>query len=118
MIKNKVYLVIEYYSYCEESWEKVIAACETLELADSIREERIKQIGKPDIKISEEEWNNMYNELLISDNMSGDDYEDFHKMFPQYSMEDIELAGRVYDCDNNIDGIRIEEVDYYGNKCN
>lgn len=113
---NKVYVVTEFGGEYEDSWERIIGVCKSIEKAESLKAEIEKEHNK-EIAISEEEWNEMWNKV----NDYEDEYDVFFDsteegmktLFPKISEKDIEDAIAKYDSYDDWSGVQIKEVNYY-----
>lgn len=111
---RKVYVVKNFGGEWEDKWESIVAVYSTKEAA----EERVKEIeavyNKP-LAISQ----NLYFDLVddvydrIDDNDSEGEVMDIHKLFPQYSIKDLQEAYYKYNGFDDWHGSLIEEVDFY-----
>ena len=89
-----IYLVVENYYDLDSSWSKIIFATENRKLAETVKEENIKEHNKEQEKI------NKINELL-----QDKDFEDFTE-------EDNKLYDEIMDFQNNIwASTNIKEID-------
>ena len=120
MISNsKVYAVIEYGGEWEDSWEHILGVCSTPELADKLKNE-VEESYSKSIKISLEEWEEMYSKLVEYEVETEEYFEDIQSglifLFPNYKAEDIEDAiEKYYSQPSDYLGVRIEEINFFDN---
>ena len=96
---KQIFLVIEK----EEEYRNVIAVCSTEELANKLVA-RIEEKYN-NLKITEQKWSKMWDLVntdlsWVKEDMTYDSiFNQMHKMFPDYSVEDFKLAERYYEHD-------------------
>lgn len=112
----KLYIVSENGGQYEDFYDIPRAVCKTKELAQSLQSKLYLGLTKS-CKISEEKWEKMWDDLntyeLENENVDLEDSESILlKLFPEYTLKDIEEAMDIYDrYPDNID-FDIKEIDY------
>lgn len=110
----KYYVVLERSGEYEDYYEHIVGVCPTLSLAKSLKnkiEDLLFYKGNiPDISnLVDEFWKVYYFEDI-------DEAEGIHKLHPEYSLEDIELALEYYHSIDNEKEIIIREINFYENE--
>ena len=112
----KLYIVSENGGQYEDFYDIPRAVCKTKELA-LLLQKYLYSYLEGSCKISKDKWNEMYEKLeeYESKNDSVDEeVEDILlKLFPEYTLTDIEEAIEAYDCYYNEDiDFDVKEIDY------
>lgn len=115
---RKVYVVSEFGGEYDYKWDHIVAVCN-----DKIEAERLKRQIEDEHNDNGVIDNRLYDKLLIEmynyyEDKGGEyDYEteieDLHKLFPEYSIKDLEKANARYYDWQDWHGVSIEEVDFY-----
>lgn len=107
---NKVYVVTKYGGEYEDSWEHIVGVCSTPEVADYLK---AKVEESYSTSITESKWDEMWDAVNDTTIEDLDSYEIMHKLFPEYSYEEILDAKNTYDDYWGYRGVYIQEVDFY-----
>lgn len=108
---NKVYLVVEYGGTNIDYWEEVIGVCSTAELAESLRSISISNHNLDTAPIDEITWTDIsdkYWDTYPDEEIL--DPEKMHKLFPEYSISDLNKANIYYDGYCDWEDTRVDEV--------
>lgn len=110
---DKCYVVTEWSGEYEDYWQSVVGVCSTLRLAETLKEKIESQHFKT-IKISQEKYDEMFEKFWeVFEDEDIDELEGMHKLYPEYSIEEIEEAfDRYMDC-SNWGGVEIKEINFY-----
>lgn len=115
---RKVYVVSEFGGEWEDRWENVIAVCNTKEKAEMFQKEIEDEHNEHGV-ISSELYDKLLGKLWDYEEEHGieEDYgnevENLHKLFPKYSIEDLQKAYNRYNDWRDWHGVNIEEIDFY-----
>lgn len=113
---SKVYYVYVFGGEYEDKWELPVGVCPTLDLAEKLKRQT-EDSYTIECKIPEDEYNRMVDYLYDyeeKNGMMGEDFcESLAKLFPKYSLKDIETAESKYNSYNDFGGVMIEEIGFY-----
>ena len=110
---DKCYVVIEWGGEYEDYWQSVVGVCSTLHLAETLKEKIENQHFKT-IKISQEKFDEMFKKFWeVFEDEDIDELEGMHKLYPEYSIEEIEEAFDRYMDYNDWGGVEINEINFY-----
>jgi hypothetical protein len=117
---RKVYIVSEFGGEYENRWEHAIVVCNTKEKAKELQKEIEDEYNEHGVisndlydKLLDKLWD--YNEKrgVNPDDAEETEVEDLYKLFPEYSIKDLQKANRRYYDWRDWHGVDIEEVDFY-----
>jgi hypothetical protein len=105
-----------YEEYPEDN--TIVAIVDSEELANEIKDYLTEYYNpEPCTTISRSQWEIIWEDVVMSESLEDLNFiETAHKLFPQYSIEELELADKYYESVNTKpDEITIQEVAYYNN---
>lgn len=111
---KKVYLVEEFGGVYEDAWNDILGVFSSRELAEQLVAKVREEHSYPEA-IPEDTWEDILDAVskyeLNHDVDLGDITEAAHKLFPQYSIEDIKKANKVEYSRYDWSGVEIREKD-------
>ena len=108
---DKCYIIKEYGGVYEDYWEIIVGVCPTLHLAERLKEKIEKQHVT---RIPPEKFKEMFDKFCeIFEHEDIDELEGMHKLYPEYSIEEIEEAFDRYTDYNDWGGVIIKEINFY-----
>lgn len=108
---DKCYIVTEWGGEYEDYWQSVVGVCSTLHLAETLKE-KIENQHTP--KIPKEKFDEMFEKFWETfENEDIDEEEGMHRLFPEFSEEEIENACDCYLSGSLWGGVVIKEINFY-----